>query len=88
MTNADQSPLNLGSSLSNTGGLQAEADALKAEIETLKSEKSRLLEQQLRALESICERLVQKNLAELEERQKTLQTSVEQLERSPRACPI
>ena len=81
MTNADQSPLNLGSSLSNAGGLQSEADALKAEIEALKSEKSRLLEQQLRSLESICERLVQKNLAELEERQKTLQGSVEQLER-------
>lgn len=81
MTNADQSPLNLGSGSSNSSGLQSEADALKAEIEALKSEKSRLLEQQLRSLESICERLVQKNLADLEDRQKTLQSSVEQLER-------
>ncbi|MEM9136259.1 MAG: DUF3086 domain-containing protein [Cyanobacteria bacterium P01_F01_bin.42] len=81
MTNADQSPLNLTSSLDNTSSLQTEADALRAEIETLKSEKSQLLEQQLRALEGICERLVRINFKELEERQNALQTSVEQLEK-------
>lgn len=54
---------------------------LRAEVEALKAEKTKLLEQQLKALESTCERLVQKNLADLEERQKTLQTSVEKLER-------
>lgn len=85
MTNADQPSINLGSGLgsaeSTTGGLKAEAEMLRAEIESLKAEKSKLLEQQLKALESICERLVKQNLTQLEERQKTLQTSVDQLER-------
>ena len=85
MTNADQPFINLGSgpngSESNTDALKTEADRLRTEVEALKSEKAKLLEQQLKALESTCERLVQKNLAVLEERQKTLQVSVDQLER-------
>ena len=85
MTNADQSPLNLGSNLGGDNpdvtSLKSEAETLRAEVSALKAEKSRLLEQQLKSLEAACEKVVQQNIAQLEERQKSLQVSVEQLER-------
>ena len=85
MTNADQSPLNLGANLGGdrpeVNALQSEAEILRAEVAALKAEKSRLLEQQLKSLEAVCEKLVQQNITELEERQKSLQASVDQLER-------
>ncbi|MCM1982101.1 DUF3086 domain-containing protein [Lyngbya confervoides] len=86
MTNADQSPINRDNSLGSPSAnlpsaLQSEVETLRTEIESLKAEKSQLLAQQLRSLETVCERLAQANITDLEERQRALQMSVEQLER-------
>lgn len=85
MTNADQQPLNLGSRLGATNDsvkpLQDEVQALREEIAQLQAVKSELLQQQLKSLEAACEKLIQNNLKQLEDRQKSLQVSVDQLER-------
>jgi hypothetical protein len=56
-------------------------EALRQEIMQLKLEKGQLLEQQLQQTQAKINQLFQEDIQQLEERKKTLQISVEQLER-------
>jgi Protein of unknown function (DUF3086) len=58
-----------------------EPEALRQEIMQLKLEKGQLLEQQLQQTQAKVNQLYQEDIQQLEERKKTLQISVEQLER-------
>lgn len=61
--------------------LPPEPEALRQEIMQLKLEKGQLLEQQLQQTQAKVNQLYQEDIQQLEERKKTLQISVEQLER-------
>ncbi len=61
--------------------LPLEPEALRQEIMQLKLEKGQLLEQQLQQTQAKVNQLYQEDIQQLEERKKTLQISVEQLER-------
>jgi Protein of unknown function (DUF3086) len=61
--------------------LPLEPEALRQEITQLKLEKGQLLEQQLQQTQAKVNQLYQEDIQQLEERKKTLQISVEQLER-------
>ncbi len=66
---------------SSISSLQPEAEALRQEIAQLKAEKTQVLEQQLQLTQKKLTQLLQEDLQQLEERKKSLQIAVEQLER-------
>jgi hypothetical protein len=61
--------------------LSPDPEALRQEVMQLKLEKGQLLEQQLQQTQAKINQLFQEDIQQLEERKKTLQISVEQLER-------
>jgi hypothetical protein len=61
--------------------LEQEAEVLRQEITKLKLEKGQVLEQQLQQTQTKLNQLFQEDIQQLEERKKTLQIAVEQLER-------
>jgi hypothetical protein len=65
----------------NLRDLEDEVRRLRAEIAQLQATKATVLQTQLQSLEQLCDRLSQANLQTLEERHKTLQSSIDQLER-------
>lgn len=61
--------------------LQTEAEALKSEILELRQEKTKLLAQQLQQTQDKLNQLLNEDIRQLEDRKKSLQITVEQLER-------